>query len=244
MSNPICKETNCNKTASYGDCVLPQQGYVGTHKYHEFCKKHAPVHYVYLRQYICCENGCKVRAHFNYENEKKRLYCDTHKKDNMVNLDAVKIDYDNENAKQKTQKDKPAVIVDNVDRCLMIHLSDYRFERSVKNEITVETTGGKKVNGRFIQIQDHEVSRIKPNDTLFVMNDNKVYQTTVIRRQPYIGQKMLWPSQHSPRANTFVISEPKLIEGFEVKTIKETNKPNGDISKFGALPADLKKKLF
>ena len=34
----------------------------------------------------CITEGCKTRASFNYENENKSLYCNTHKQIGMVNV--------------------------------------------------------------------------------------------------------------------------------------------------------------
>ena len=34
---------------------------------------------------FCKENNCKKYAYYDFENEKKKLYCRQHKKDDMVN---------------------------------------------------------------------------------------------------------------------------------------------------------------
>ena len=40
---------------------------------------------------FCREVNCKKHACYNFENEKKKLYCRQHKKDNMVNKITKKI---------------------------------------------------------------------------------------------------------------------------------------------------------
>ena len=39
---------------------------------------------------ICIENGCNIRSTYNIESEKKSIYCTTHKKDGMINVNDKK----------------------------------------------------------------------------------------------------------------------------------------------------------
>ena len=43
---------------------------------------------------LCIENGCEKESTFNFDGEKKRLYCATHKKDKMINLKFLKCIHD------------------------------------------------------------------------------------------------------------------------------------------------------
>ena len=58
---------------------------------------------------FCKEDNCKKYAYYNFENEKKKLYCRQHKKDNMVNKITKKIKNDNKckylDCKKFTKKD-------------------------------------------------------------------------------------------------------------------------------------------
>ena len=44
---------------------------------------------------FCREVNCEKYAYYNFENEKKKLYCREHKKENMVNIITKKIKNDN-----------------------------------------------------------------------------------------------------------------------------------------------------
>ena len=58
---------------------------------------------------FCREVNCEKYAYYNFENEKKKLYCREHKKDGMVNKISKKIINDNEckylDCKKFTNKD-------------------------------------------------------------------------------------------------------------------------------------------
>ena len=58
---------------------------------------------------VCKEVNCKKCAYYNYPNEKKKLYCRQHKKENMVNKITKKIKNDNKykylDCKKFTSKD-------------------------------------------------------------------------------------------------------------------------------------------
>ena len=44
---------------------------------------------------FCKEDNCKKYAYYNFENEKKILYCRQHKKDDMVNKITKKVEKSN-----------------------------------------------------------------------------------------------------------------------------------------------------
>ena len=75
----ICKELNCELRAFYNfendewKCL--------------YCKIHKKQGMVYLKKRrICIEEFCNKHPNFNFEDEKYPDYCNTHKKDNMIDI--------------------------------------------------------------------------------------------------------------------------------------------------------------
>ena len=46
--------------------------------------------YIQKKLYFCKNNNCNKRSHFNYENNKKSLYCSKHKLENMIDIKSKK----------------------------------------------------------------------------------------------------------------------------------------------------------
>ena len=70
---PKCKNTECQKRASYG-LELKKPLYCTTHKEQNM--------FIVTTQ-LCQGENCKKYPHYNIQGESKGIYCIAHKKDNM-----------------------------------------------------------------------------------------------------------------------------------------------------------------
>lgn len=68
-----CK--NCGKSAIFG----PPGGEM------EYCKEHSKINHINLKKPKCQEKNCNLQAYFNYPGIKKGVFCNTHKKEGMIN---------------------------------------------------------------------------------------------------------------------------------------------------------------